>query len=147
MNFYQKLAWGYALLFLFVVSLAYIPGLTNDQGLLLGGFKIDPIDDLLHGGSALWAAIAAWHSTKESRRYFQWFGSFYTLDAFVGFFTGLTILDVLTRHFDANIGYSFSNIGTNFAVNLPHFIIGPLALFIGYLFKPSKKLMARKNKK
>ncbi len=130
MHVYQKLAWGYALLFFFVVSLGYIPGLTNNQGLLLGGFKIDPIDDLLHGGSALWAAVAAWHSAKQSRSYFRWFGSFYTLDAFVGFFTGFAILDHLTGHVDTNTHYSIWNVGTNLAVNLPHFIIGPLALFI-----------------
>ncbi|MDP9311359.1 MAG: hypothetical protein M3R24_10815 [Chloroflexota bacterium] len=44
----QKLAWVYVGLFVFVAALGYLPGLTNDAGYLLGLFKIDPIDDMLH---------------------------------------------------------------------------------------------------
>jgi hypothetical protein len=131
-SLHQKLATIYALLFVVVVISGYVPGLTNDQGLLLGLFKIHLQDDLLHTASALWASWSAWHSDTQSRFYFRWFGLYYTLDAFVGFFTGYTLIDVMTMNWAANHGFSLMNVGTNILVNLPHFIIGPLALYIGY---------------
>ena len=69
----QKIAWLYAGLFLFVVLLGYIPGLTYN-GLLFGRFDIDPIDDILHLASAIWAAFAAWYSLRASIFYFKLFG-------------------------------------------------------------------------
>lgn len=53
MNPIRKWAWGYAALFVAVVALGYIPGLTDEQGALLGLFHIELKDDLLHLGSAL----------------------------------------------------------------------------------------------
>jgi len=55
----RTLAWIYAALFLFVVILGYIPGVTDVQGLMFGLFKIDLIDDVLHLASAVWAGWAA----------------------------------------------------------------------------------------
>src|ERR1044072_4729594 len=80
----QIAAWVYAGLFLFVVALGYIPGLTNAHGQLMGLFHIDPIDDILHFGSGLWAAIAAWRSTYASTLYFKIFGVLYGLDGIIG---------------------------------------------------------------
>ena len=114
----QRLAALYALMFLGVVSLGYIPGFTDENGLLLGLFKIDPIDDVLHGASGLWAALSAWHSAKASRFYFRAFGTYYTADAVIGLITGWSSLDPQT----------------NVAINLPHLILGPLALAIGFLW-------------
>lgn len=135
----QKFACGYSALFISVVAIGYIPGFTDDQGLLLGGFKIDPIDDLLHLGSGIWAGLAGWKSAKASRFYFRAFGSFYTADAFLGFFTGYAFTDFVTLNLAANQSYSFFNFTQNFLVNLPHFIIGPVAMIIGFKF--SKKFM------
>lgn len=129
----QKLAWVYAAGFLFVVIIGYVPGLTNDQGLLLGSFKIDPIDDINHSASGVWAAVAAWKSVSASVFYFKVFGIYYTADAFVGFFTGFSILDIVFGNWEANDNFSITNFGDNFAVNLPHFIIGPSALIIGFI--------------
>lgn len=130
----QKLAFGYCALFVSVVAIGYIPGFTDDQGLLLGGFKIDPIDDVLHLGSGIWAGWAAWKSAKASKFYFRAFGTFYTADAFLGFFTGFSFMDFVSLNFTANAGYSFFNFTQNFLVNLPHFIIGPIAMLIGFKF-------------
>ena len=135
----QKLGWAYCVLFVSVVAIGYIPGFTDDQWLLLGGCKIDPVDDLLHLGSGIWAGYAAWKSAEASKVYFKVFGTFYTADAFLGFFTGYGFTDFVTLNLAANQGYAFSNITQNFLVNLPHFILGPLAMLIG--FKLSKKLM------
>lgn len=130
----QKFAWGYCALFVSVVVMGYLPGFTNDQGLLLGGFKIDLVDDLLHLGSGIWAGWAAWKSASASKSYFRIFGTFYTADAFLGFFTGYAFTDFVTLNFGANQSYSFSNLTQNFLVNFPHFIIGPVAMLIGFKF-------------
>lgn len=134
MSMMQKLAWGYFALFVGVVALGYIPGFVDDQGLLFGSFKIDPVDDVLHLGSGLWAGWAAFKSTKASAFYFRAFGTFYTADAFLGFFTGFAFVDFATLNFTANQGYSIYNVTENFLVNLPHFIIGPIAMLIGFKF-------------
>src|SRR3712207_9571352 len=79
MHVMQALAWGYAAMFLSVVLVGYLPGLKNSQGQLLGLFRIELIDDALHLGSAIWAALAAWISARASTFYFKAFGSMYLL--------------------------------------------------------------------
>ncbi len=138
MTLLQKLAIVYAFGFFGIVLLGYIPGATDDQGLLLGAFKIDPVDDVLHLFSGLWALIAGIKSRNAAQFYFRAFGIFYTSDAFLGFFSGYSYMDFLTQNWNANEGYSLSNIGENIAVNLPHFILGPLAVYIGFSTKKGK---------
>jgi hypothetical protein len=125
----QKLAWFYAGLFLFVVSLGYIPGFTDDQGLLFGLFSIQLRDDLLHLASGIWAAVAAWWSGRASLRYFQLFGAVYLLDGVVGLLFGQAFLD-------AGIflcGITSLNPWANFAANLPHLLIGGFAAYAGFV--------------
>ncbi len=124
----QKLAWFYAFLFFSVVAIGYIPGFTDDQGLLLGLFKIDLIDDGLHLGSALWAACAAWTSRRAAVLYFKGFGTLYSLDAVVGLLTGSGYLDLgIFLH-----GSVALDLGTRIAINFPHVVIGGGALVIGF---------------
>ena len=128
---HQKYALFYAFLFYGVVTSGYVPFLNKD-GLLLGLFNIHLQDDLLHLFSGTWALWAVLKSKKESMRYFRWFGLYYTADAFVGFFTGYTIIDVFMMNWHSKEGYMLTDLVTNFLINLPHFILGPAALFIGY---------------
>ena len=128
MKIIRTLAGVYAALFLFVVALGYIPGLTNADGQLLGLFKIDPIDDIVHLVSGIWAAIAAMRSTRASILYFRIFGSIYSLDAVFGLLFGEGILDAgIIRH-----GVTQLDLGTRIASNMPHIVIGGLALLIGF---------------
>jgi hypothetical protein len=128
MNIVRILAWVYAALFLFVVALGYIPGLTNAEGQLLGLFKIDPIDDIVHLISGVWAAVAAMRSTRASVFYFRAFGSLYSLDAVFGLLFGEGILDAgIIRN-----GITQLDLGTRIAANMPHVLIGGLALLIGF---------------
>jgi hypothetical protein len=145
----QKLSWAYAALFFFIVLSGHVPGLTTDQGLLLGGFNIDLIDDALHTFSGLWAAYAAWKSPAAAQFYFRAFGIFYTFDAFLGFFTGYATTDIVRGNWGANSMYSIYDVGENLALNLPHFIIGPLALLIGFYFYKTldEKSSNKKQKK
>lgn len=135
----QKLAFAYCVLFVGVVALGYIPRFTDSEGLLFGSFKIDPVDDVLHLTSGIWAGWAAFKSAGASRFYFRVFGTFYTLDAFLGFFTGFAFVDFITLNFTANAGYSIYNLTDNILINLPHFILGPIAMLIGFKF--SKRFM------
>ena len=131
----QLFAWVYAILFLTVVSLGYIPGFTDGSGMLFGLFHIDIRDDVLHSLSGLWAAYAAWKSPQAAKFYFRAFGIFYTSDAFFGFFTGYAFVDIITGAWGANAGYAMSNMSHNFAANFPHFIIGPLAILASFLIR------------
>lgn len=125
----RTFAWIYAALFLFVVALGYIPGLTNADGQLLGLFRIDPIDDIVHLISGIWAAVAAMRSTRASTLYFRIFGSIYSLDAVLGLLFGEGILDAgIIRH-----GITQLDLSTRIAANMPHIVIGGLALFIGFV--------------
>lgn len=44
----KKLAWLYTAGFLGIFLICHAPGLTDADGRLLGLFRIDPIDDLVH---------------------------------------------------------------------------------------------------
>ena|SRR5690606_7924651 len=129
MNPVRLFAWVYCVLFLFVVALGYIPGLTDQQGYLLGLFKIDPVDDILHLGSGIWAGIAAWRSTRASVFYFKGFGTLYSLDAVIGLLFGQGILDGGVFLY----GPTPVDMVTRILANLPHVVIGGLALFVGFV--------------
>lgn len=125
----QRWAWIYTALFLGVVSLGYIPGLTDDQGYLLGLFRIELKDDLLHLGSALWAAWAAWNSPKASTFYFKLFGLVYFFDGVVGFFTGQGYLDLGIFLY----GPAPLDLATRIGANIPHILIGGIAIVVGFV--------------
>lgn len=129
MTLIQKLAWVYAAMFIGVVVLGYIPGVNDAQGYMFGLFKIDPIDDIIHLTSGIWAAIAAWRSHWAATWYFKAFGTLYSADAVVGLLTTQGLLDVgVLLHERADIDAM-----TNIAANLPHVVIGGFALIAGFI--------------
>ena len=119
----------YAVLFLGVVSLGYIPGLTNDQGQLLGLFRIEPKDDLLHLGSAICAAWAAWTSAKQSTFYFKLFGLVYFFVGVCGLLTDYGYLDLGIFQPDRLPVDMMTRIGAN----IPHILIGGIAVLVGFV--------------
>jgi len=127
----QKIAWFYAVLFLGVVVLGYIPGVEDENGLMFGLFKIDPIDDGLHLASALWAALAAWHSLDYTIFYFRTFGILYCLDGIVAIIAGKGFLDFAIFMQGAGI----VEMSTRVAANIPHIAIGGLAIIMGFVLK------------
>jgi hypothetical protein len=126
----RKWAWGYALLFLAVVSLGYIPGLTDEQGQLLGLLHIELKDDLLHLGSAIWAAVAAWLSTRAATLYFRLFGLVYFFDGVVGLLFGQGYLDLGILLY----GPASLDLATRIGANIPHLLIGGVAMLVGFVF-------------
>jgi hypothetical protein len=111
------------------VILGYIPGLTDANGDLLGLYHIDPIDDIVHLTSGIWAGVAAWRSTRASIFYFRAFGTLYSLDAVFGLLFGEGILDAgIIRN-----GITQVDLVTKILSNSPHILIGGIALIIGFV--------------
>jgi hypothetical protein len=123
----QKWAWVYAALFFGVVAIGYVPAFNDAQGNLFGLFSLQLIDDALHAGSGIWAALAAWRSAYASTLYFRLFGTIYFLDGVVGLIFGRAYLDggIFTD------GPANLDIMTRIATNLPHIAIGGTAVVLG----------------
>jgi hypothetical protein len=125
----QKWAWVYAVLFFAVVAVGYVPAFNDAQGNLFGLFSLQLIDDALHAGSGIWAALAAWRSAWASMLYFRLFGTVYFLDGVVGLIFGRAYLDggIFTD------GPANLDIMTKIATNLPHIVIGGTAVILGFV--------------
>jgi hypothetical protein len=122
------LAVVYAVALALVTSLNYIPGLTDAQGRTFGLFALDIFDDALHAASALWAALAAWRSTRATITFFRVFGTLYCLDGLLGLATGSGYLDLgILKHGVLDLPFV-----TRLLMNLPHIVIGGLAAFAGF---------------
>jgi hypothetical protein len=125
----RKLAWFYTAGFLGIFLICHTPGLTDDQGRLLGLFRIDPIDDVVHLLSGLAGAIIAWRATAFIPHYFKVIGILYDLDAVVGLTMSRGLLDLsLFRQGAGPADFSLAN----WAINMPHIILATLALWIGF---------------
>ena len=132
MNPLRILAGIYAVVFVFVTSLNYIPGLTDSEGRTFGLFALDIFDDALHAASGLWAALAAWRSTRATIIFFRVFGSLYCLDGLLGLATGSGYLDLgIVLHGVLDLPF-----GTRLLMNLPHIVIGGFAAFVGFVLAP-----------
>ena len=132
--------WGfaYAALFVAVVAVGYVPGFEDADGNLFGLFKLDLYNDSLHLASGLWAGVAAAISASAARGYFRLFGPLYFLDGVLGLLTGSGYLDggiFLYGPYDLPLV-------TRFFANLPHLIIGGLAIWVGYRLAAAKPAAA-----
>ncbi len=128
-NIVRLMGWAYALLFVGVTALGYVPPFHDQQGYLFGLFKLEWWDDALHLGSGIWAAIAAWKSYEATRTYFRIFGPLYMLDGVCGLLTGMGYLDLgIFLH-----GPMSLPLDTRIAANLPHIAIGGIATIVGYV--------------
>ena len=134
----RTLAWAYTAGFLGIFIICHTPGLTDDQGKLLGLFRIDPIDDFVHLLSGIAGALVAWRGVKYIPAYFIVIGLLYDLDAVVGMTMSRGLLDLSVFKLGPG-GPDFSV--TNWLLNLPHIILATLALVIG-LRKPGEKRLA-----
>lgn len=143
-NLIQKLALGYAFLFLFVISLNFIPQIHDADGYMFGLFKLDLIDDLLHFASGIWALGAGLHSFRQSTIYFKYFGLFYFLDGIICTFFEKCILDftIFTHTHEVSL-VSSANITERLLINGPHLLLGGVALYIGFIL--CKKYTNEKN--
>ena len=130
----RTLAWWYTAGFLGIFLICHTPGLSDDQGRLLGLFRIDPIDDLVHLLSGITGALIAWRGQRHIPVYFIVIGVLYNLDALVGMTMSRGLLDLSVFNLGPG-GPDFSL--TNWLLNLPHIVLATLALIIG-IRKPGR---------
>ena len=110
----QKCAFWFALLFLGVYSLDYVPGIMDKNGLMFGLFHMSKLIDFGHLALGTLALISAFVSAKVARIYFWALGVWYTIDVVTYFFGHLHSASLMT----------------NVLVNLPHAIIFIAAYWI-----------------
>ena len=131
----KRLAWWYTAGFLGIFVICHTPGLTDAEGRLLGLFRIDPIDDIVHLLSGLAGAWIAWQAPRSIATYFVVVGVLYNLDALVGMTMSRGLLDLsLFRQGPGAADFSL----TNWALNAPHIVLASLALWIG-LRRPGER--------
>jgi hypothetical protein len=135
MSTIRWIAVGFAIALTIAGLTNYVPGLTDSQGRAFGIFALDIYDDMLHFGSAAWAAIAAWTSRRASVIFCQVFGTLYLLDGLLGLITGSGYLDLgIFIHGVQNLPLSFK-----IPANLPHIGLGGLAAFAGFFLAPRER--------
>ena len=122
-------AFVYFLILAVVASLNYlpIPGIVDENGLCFGIFALDPFDDLLHVGSALWALAGAMLGTRAARIFLIGFGALYLADGLMGLALGVGYLD------GGILRWGVQEMDFLFKVyaNTPHIGLGLVALLIG----------------
>ncbi len=126
----RLIACVYALILFGAAALNYIPGLTDAEGRAFGIFALDIYDDSLHVASALWAAIAALISARASRIFLFYFGILYFGDGLLGLIAGSGYLDLGIL----NYGIVDLPLGFKILANLPHLLLGGVAVASSFLF-------------
>jgi len=129
MDSIRSIALGFAVVLACVTALSYIPGLTDAQGRTFGIFRLNLFNDLLHGGSALWAAIAALMSRRAATSFLKIFGTLYFLDGAMGVAIGSGFLDLgVIRNGILDQPLSFKLLAS-----APHLILGGVAMYSGFV--------------
>lgn len=131
MSTLRKIAFIYMVVLLTAASLNYIPGLTDAEGRAFGVFALDIFDDLLHVASAIWAAAAAFTSSRASQIFLRYFGLLYLSDGLLGLATGSGYLDLgIVNHGMLDLPFTFKILA-----NLPHIFGGGFAVFASSYWK------------
>jgi len=139
----QKLAIVYAVMFLAVVAIGYVPAFNDANGNLFGLFSLQWYDDLLHAFSGVWAFAAAFWSHGASVFYFRLFGSVYLFDGLLGLVTGSGCLDG-GIFVDGFRSFNDIELPVRFFANAPHLAIGGIAVVIGFWLagRPARPALA-----
>lgn len=116
----KKVALWFGVVLLVVGVLGFVPGITTDEGKLLGVFQVDTVHNIVHLLTGIVAVAVSYSSMKAQRLYFQVFGVVYLLVTIVGFVQGDTVLGI----FD-----------TNMADHVLHLLIAAFALYAGFGMK------------
>lgn len=122
----KNLSWLFAVVFIAVGILGFVPGVTSG-GLLLGIFEVDALHNLIHLASGLvfvWAALA---SEKTAYALFKAFGIVYAIVAVIGLVQGDTVLGLF---------------GTNAADHVLHVVLAIVLLYVGFGMKGERKIAA-----
>lgn len=126
MNF-KNLSLLFGVVFLLVGVLGFVPGITNDQHMLLGIFQVSALHNVIHLLSGI-AALLASRAEAYAKLYFKIFGLVYLLVAVVGWVQGDTVLGL---------------IDVNLADNLLHTVLGVAIAGIGFGLPAGKSTTPR----
>jgi hypothetical protein len=110
----QKCAFAFALLFLAVYSLDFVPGVMDANGKMFGLFSMTTFVDVGHLGLGTLALISGFVGPRASRVYFWFLGFFYAAD----------VITYAVRHMH------LISPTTNLLVNLPHIVISIAAFLV-----------------
>jgi hypothetical protein len=110
----QKCAFAFALLFLAVYSLDFVPGVMDANGKMFGLFSMTTFVDLGHLGLGTLALISGFVGPRAARVYFWFLGFFYAAD----------VITYAVRHLH------LISPTTNLLVNLPHIVISIAAFLV-----------------
>ena len=110
----QKCAFAFALLFLAVYSLDFVPGVMDANGKMFGLFSMTTFVDVGHLGLGMLALISGFVGPKASRVYFWFLGFFYAGD----------VITYAIRHLH------LISPTTNLLVNLPHIVVSIAAFLV-----------------
>src|SRR5277367_3873181 len=93
----QKCAFGFAVLFLAVYSLDYVPGIMDSNGKMFGLFSMTTFVDIGHLGLGTLALISGFVGPRTARVYFWFLGFFYAADVINYALTHLHVVSPLTN--------------------------------------------------
>jgi|GEM_PF-3485211 len=113
----QTISWVFAVVFLAMGILGFVPGITTADGMLFGMFQTSAMNNIVYivtGLAALWAALS---NPENSRGLFKVLGVFYALVAVIGLIQGPTVLGILTA---------------NAALHFFHVIVALVGLWAGF---------------
>jgi hypothetical protein len=110
----QKCAFAFALLFLAVYSLDFVPGVMDANGKMFGLFSMTTFVDIGHLGLGTLALISGFVGPRAARVYFWFLGFFYAAD----------VITYAVRHLH------LISPTTNLLVNLPHIVISIAAFLV-----------------
>jgi hypothetical protein len=111
----QRIAFGFAVLFLAVYSLDYVPGVMAPNGKMFGLFSMTTFVDVGHLGLGALALACGFIGQKASRVYFWFLGFFYAGDVIVYVMRHLHTLPPVT--------------------NLPHILVSAAAFLVALRVK------------
>ena len=112
----KTLAMVFGVVFLAVGILGFVPGVTNDDDLLLGIFKVGVLHNIVHIASGVVALLAA-IKADYAKLYFRVFGVVYAVVAVVGLVQSDTVLGLIP---------------INTADNVLHVVLAVAILAIGF---------------
>lgn len=121
-----KLSWVFAIVFILVGVLGFVPGITTN-GHLLGIFEVDTLHNIIHLVTGLLFAYAATAGESMGRMIFKVVGVVYAIVAIVGLIQGDTVLGLIS---------------TNMADHILHVVLAVVILYIGFGMKEKSAPMA-----
>jgi|SRR6185503_4627369 len=113
----QKLVMWFGVILTLVGVLGFIPGVTNDDGKLLGIFAVDTLHNVIHLASGILGIFAARMGASQAAMFAKIFGLVYALVTIVGFVQGDTVVGLF---------------GVNMADNVLHLLVAVIFLYAGF---------------